>query len=124
LTEETINNLEIQDVLAAEMGQLSLNALSGTDSGDAMRIRALVHNKTMLILVDSESSHSFVNASFMQQIGVHPSNAKPLQVKVANGGILMSNKHVQAMEWWTQGVYIPYRYESFEYWSLRCYIGI
>jgi hypothetical protein len=101
LTEETLNNLEIQDVLAAEMGQLSLNALSRTNSGDAMRIRALVHNKTMLILVDSESSHSFVSASFMQQIGVQPSNVKPLQVKAANGGILISNKHVEAMEWWT-----------------------
>jgi hypothetical protein len=33
LIEETLNNLDIQDVLVAKMGQLSLNALSGTGSG-------------------------------------------------------------------------------------------
>jgi hypothetical protein len=59
----------------------------------------------MLILVDSRSSHSFVSASFMQQIGVQPSNAKPLQVRIANGGILISDKHEEAMEWWTQGIH-------------------
>jgi hypothetical protein len=66
LTEETLNNLEVQDILATEMGRLYLNALSETDSGDAMCIRALVHNKSMLILVDFGGSHNFVNASFVQ----------------------------------------------------------
>jgi hypothetical protein len=47
LTEDTLNQLEIEDVLTAEMGQLSLNAISGTKSKDSMRIRALVHNKVM-----------------------------------------------------------------------------
>jgi hypothetical protein len=42
LIEETLNQLEIEDVLASEMGQLSLNALAGTESGDSTRIRALV----------------------------------------------------------------------------------
>jgi hypothetical protein len=58
LTEETLNHLEIEDVLASEMGQLSLNALAGTESSDSMCIRALVQSKVMLILVDSGSSHS------------------------------------------------------------------
>jgi hypothetical protein len=58
LTEETLNHLEIEDVLASEMDQLSLNALAGTGSGDSMRIRALVQSKVMLILVDLGSSHS------------------------------------------------------------------
>jgi hypothetical protein len=55
----------MEDVLAEEMGQLLLNALYGTEMGDSMRIRALVHNKVMLILVDSGSSHSLsANPSF------------------------------------------------------------
>jgi hypothetical protein len=70
LTKETLNSLEEQDILAAEMGHLSLNALSGTKSGDDMCIRALVHNKVMLILVDSGTSHSFVSASFVQHTGI------------------------------------------------------
>jgi hypothetical protein len=65
ITEDTLNQLAIEDALTAEMGQLSLNAIVGTESRDSMRLRALVHNKVMIILVDSSSSHSFVNNSFV-----------------------------------------------------------
>jgi hypothetical protein len=51
--------LAMEDVLAEEMSQLSWNAISGTESGDALRLRALVHNKVIMILVDSGSSHNF-----------------------------------------------------------------
>jgi hypothetical protein len=66
LTEDTLNQLAVEDALTLEMGQLSLNAISGTKNGDYMRLGALVHNKVMLILMDSSSSHSFINSSFVQ----------------------------------------------------------
>jgi hypothetical protein len=59
LTDDTLNQLAMEDVLTEEMGQLSWNAISGTESGDALRLRALVHNKVIMILVDSGSSHNF-----------------------------------------------------------------
>jgi hypothetical protein len=65
LSDDTLNQLEVEDVLSAELGQLSLNAISGTESKDSMRIRALVQNKVMLILVDSGSSHSFFSQPFI-----------------------------------------------------------
>jgi hypothetical protein len=65
LTEDTLNQLVVEGVMAKEMGQLSLNAIARTESGDALRIRALVHNKVMLVLVDSSSSHSFLAAPFL-----------------------------------------------------------
>jgi hypothetical protein len=61
LTDETLDQLAVEDVLAEEMGQLSLNAISGTEAGDSMRIRALVHNQAMLTLIDLGSSHIFVS---------------------------------------------------------------
>jgi hypothetical protein len=103
LTEETLNHLEVEDVLASKMGQLSLNALSGTNTGDFMRIRALVHNKVMLILVDSGSSHNFVSQTFLQQAGVPSQAAAPMIVRVANGQTLQSSLYVPALEWWAQG---------------------
>jgi hypothetical protein len=57
-------------VLTSEMGQLSLNAISGTESKGCMRIRAFVYNKVMLILVDLGSSHNFVSQSFLQQYDI------------------------------------------------------
>jgi hypothetical protein len=65
-----------------------------------MRIRALVQNKVMLILVDFGSSHSFVSQSFMDQTGIVTRAAVPLQVRVVNGEVLKSDKQVHALEWW------------------------
>jgi hypothetical protein len=78
LTEETLSQLEIEDTLATEMGQLSLNAMSSTDSDDSMRVRALVQNKVMLILVDSSSSHSFVSSSFLLKTNIQSQVATPM----------------------------------------------
>jgi hypothetical protein len=64
-----ISQLELEDSIASDFGQLSLNALAGTDVGEAMKIKALVHNKVMLTLIDSGSSHSFVSSAFLHKIG-------------------------------------------------------
>jgi hypothetical protein len=81
---------------------VSLNAIAGTKSTDSMRIRALVHDKVMLILVDSGSSHRFVSDSFMQQAGITAEPASAIQVRV-NGETLLSDSKVAALEWCAQG---------------------
>jgi hypothetical protein len=103
LSDETLNQLSMEDALTGEMDQLSLNALAGTEVGDSMRIRALVHNKVMLILVDSGSSHSFVSQSFVLQAGLHTTDVIPMKVKVANGETILSDQYIPALEWWAQG---------------------
>jgi hypothetical protein len=64
LTDEVLHRLDVEDALDAEFCKLSLNAISGTDKGEATKLRAMVQNKVMLVLVDSGSSHSFVSSSF------------------------------------------------------------
>jgi hypothetical protein len=91
---------ETGDALTAEMGQLSLNALSGTDAGDSMRVRALVQDKIMLILVDSGSYHSFVSSSFLLQTKIIPQEVQSMQVRVANGGTILSSQKVWGLGWW------------------------
>jgi hypothetical protein len=78
LTDDTLNQLAIEDALSKEMGQLSLNAIAGTETGESMRIRALVQNKVMFILVDSGSSHIFINQSFVSRVEVHTTPITPL----------------------------------------------
>jgi hypothetical protein len=65
LTDEVLNQLVVEDALADEFYSLSLNAIAGTDQGEAMKVRAMVNNKVILILIDSGSSHSFVSDSFL-----------------------------------------------------------
>jgi hypothetical protein len=42
LTDEVLQQLEIEDALNAEFGSLSINALAGTEHGEAMRLRSLL----------------------------------------------------------------------------------
>lgn len=51
LTEEMLNQLADEDLLAANFGQLSLNALSTVAAPNAIQLRTLVNNKVMLILL-------------------------------------------------------------------------
>lgn len=103
LTEEVLTQLDIEDALAADFGTLSLNAIPGTDDGEVMRLRALVKNKVMLMLVDSGSSHCFVSSTFLKKLGIQPIPAPPKTVKVANGEVLISDQMVPQLEWWIQG---------------------
>ena len=66
ITEEMLNQLAVEDLLAADFYQLSLNALSSMDSTNSIKLRTLVKNKVMLILLDSGSSHSFVSKQFIE----------------------------------------------------------
>jgi hypothetical protein len=93
----------MEDTLASEFGTLSLNALSGTDEGEAIKIRALLKNKVMLILVDSGSSHSFVSSSLLAQVGIQPLPMQPKLIRVANGETLVCASFVPQLAWWTQG---------------------
>lgn len=98
-----LNQLAIEDVLTEEFCTLSLNAILGTDKGEAMRLRALVHNKVMLLLVNSGSSHSFVNSQFLERVSITPIQTKPRQVKLANGESMISDHYVPKLSWWIQG---------------------
>lgn len=67
INEEVLNEIVIDEALTENFCQLSLKALAGTESSDSIRLQTTVKNKTMLILVDTGSSHSFVSTNFVQQ---------------------------------------------------------
>lgn len=103
LTKSTLNQLEIEDVLTQELCQLSINAMAGTESANSMRVRALVQNQVMLILIDSGSSHSFINSRLVQRLDVQPVQMAPVVVQLAYGGTLVTDKFIPNLQWWAQG---------------------
>jgi hypothetical protein len=52
-------------MLTENFGQLSINAMARTEAANSIKLKAIVQNKTMLILVDTGSSHSFVSSHFV-----------------------------------------------------------
>jgi hypothetical protein len=103
LTDEVLQQLDIEDALDSEFCNLSLNAIAGTDKGEAIKLRAVVGNKVMQLLVDGGSSHNFVSSAFLQTCGITPTPMSPKQVQVANGELIMADKKVLSLEWWIQG---------------------
>ena len=103
LSEEVLTQLAVEDSLPEEFVHLSLNALAGTVNGEVLKLRVLVQNKMMLILIDSVSSHNFINSSFVSQLGIPIIAAPSRKVKLANGQFLLTDAVVPQLEWWCQG---------------------
>jgi hypothetical protein len=103
LTDEVLEQLDLEDSLTTDFYSLSLNAIKGTDEGDTLKLRALVKNKVMLTLVDSGSSHSFVSATFLKKCGITPTPMTPELVKLANGETIVTDQQVLGLSRWMQG---------------------
>jgi hypothetical protein len=88
LSEEVLNMIEMQDIAEAQQLSLSIYALSGTDSGDTIRLRAMVGNQIFLILVDSGSTGSFLNVSMLPRLHCSVQQTTPVTVKLANNDSL------------------------------------
>jgi hypothetical protein len=103
LSEEVLNMLEFQEIVEAQKLSLSIHALAGTDSGDTIRLRAMVGNQVLLILVDSGSIGSFLNAAMLQCLHCPVQTTTPVKVKLANNSELVCDQWVPQLSWWIQG---------------------
>ena len=103
LSEELVAQLELEESLTSEFCQLSVNALAGTDQGNAMKLKALAKNQIMLTLVDTGSTHSFVSSEFLKKVGIQFVPTTPKQVRLPNGQVLLSDQWVPNMTWWCSG---------------------
>ncbi|XP_073362615.1 uncharacterized protein [Aegilops tauschii subsp. strangulata] len=106
-TQEIISDTVLDALVAgaqAECATISVNALSGAQNPKTIQLRALVQNKVVLILVDSGSTHTFVDKAFLEKISVTAEPlVTPLQVKVANGSVISCTEKVSQLTWWMQG---------------------
>jgi hypothetical protein len=103
LSDEMLQQLDQEDKKVEETYKLSINAISGTDRENCMRIRALIQNQVLVMLVDSGSSSSFVSQRMVDQLALSTEVVSPVRVKVANGEFMLSSKRVAALEWWVEG---------------------
>ncbi|KAF5446347.1 hypothetical protein F2P56_031982 [Juglans regia] len=68
--------------------EISLNAITGTPSSKTMRLMGWIGRTQVVLLVDSGSTHSFVDPSIAQTAKLVVDESKRLAVKVANGQIV------------------------------------
>uniref|UniRef100_A0A0A9HL89 Uncharacterized protein n=1 Tax=Arundo donax TaxID=35708 RepID=A0A0A9HL89_ARUDO len=71
---EILNDAMLDALESVQMGMpgedhfLSLNAIAGTKQNWSIRLKALVRNKVLVILLDSGSSHTFINSQTVSRI--------------------------------------------------------
>lgn len=106
LSDEAVHALQLLDEPdgAAEPAccLLSAHAVEGTETAETIRLRATVGNQTMLLLVDSGSTHSVVNSTFAVRIGATTTPIPSIAVRVANGQRLNCIAMVPQLQWCSQ----------------------
>lgn len=75
---------EDEEEVAAELG-ISLHALTGTEVGNTMQLRINIHGTSLTALVDSGSTHTFIQENVAAKLGLQVDCRPGLSVKVANG---------------------------------------
>ena len=85
-----IENHEFQG--DANCSHISLHALAGLPSSETFRIYGSMKNSKLTILVDSGSTHNFLQPRIAQFLHLPAQYTHPLQVMVGNGTMLTSDQ--------------------------------
>lgn len=64
---------------------ISLHALNGNTSETTLRIKATVKGREIILLIDTGSTHNFLNSSTAEKLHCTLEEDKPMQVSVADG---------------------------------------
>ncbi|XP_042984723.1 uncharacterized protein LOC122313630 [Carya illinoinensis] len=105
-TSEESEQEEAESSEPLEEAELSLNAISSVPRPTSMRVMAWVGKFEVTLLVDSGSTHNFINANTVTKIGLKPCAIEPFEVKVANGNKLRCEALVKEVKINVQGVRI------------------
>lgn len=103
LSDTVLEQLQQEDETSEQLCHLSLNALSRNDSAGSIKVRALLNNLVILILVDSGSSTCFINSALVAKAALVAIPCSPVQVTTATGDTVISDAMVKAVAWKANG---------------------
>ena len=94
--------LNDQEGSVEEVG-ITLYALSGTPTSGTMTAMGRIMHKSWVILIDSGSTHNFVDTLLFSQLHIPMDTSQVLEVKVANGEVLRTQGLCEAVSLCLQG---------------------
>lgn len=102
------NNVEeIDENNSAEEAQaeveVSLNAVVGGEGLNTVKLPGWINKKGIVVLVDSGSTHSFVDPMIIHQLNLPTETTSTLNVTVANGEQLQCDQICRNLQWEIQG---------------------
>lgn len=96
---------EMKDLLTEQCtpAEISLNALAGNHSLSTIRMQGNIKNKLVNILIDSGSTHSFIDQTLVKQLGLVAEIIPPLSVIVADCNTKVINTSCKDVKYSIQG---------------------
>ena len=77
-----------EEVIAAEEegdSEISLHALQGLVNNKTIKVEGKVRNHRLMVLIDSGSTHNFLDEKITKKLGCIAINMQPLTIIVVNG---------------------------------------
>lgn len=100
----TVDPPVIEEVFTEEP-HISIHALTGIHSYSTMQIKGSMGTRTLHILIDSGSTHNFIDEQLAIKLHCQLTTVKPLKVTVANGNQLSCGQMCNNFSWMMQGVW-------------------
>jgi len=102
ITEEKLTD---NDALTRELSpHISLDALEGTVGLNTMKVSSRLDRTTVSILIDSGSTHNFLNAEMALKLQLKLITIKPMMVQAANGDRMICKSLCKNLNWKMQGI--------------------
>ncbi|PKI36768.1 hypothetical protein CRG98_042845, partial [Punica granatum] len=95
--------MEVEEEQEETSSQISLHALLGTRSFQTMRLVGTVGKRLLHVLVDSGSTHNFLNEEVGRKLNCHTELMPTVKVAVANGNELKCERVCKKFRWRMQG---------------------
>ncbi|XP_042515336.1 uncharacterized protein LOC122089704 [Macadamia integrifolia] len=98
--DEVAVNEESED----EVPKISIHAISGARNPQTMQVQGRLGQKGATFLIDSGSTHNFLNTHIANKMGLVPNGEGEFEVAVANGEKLRSSGRCKGMNMTLQGI--------------------
>ncbi|XP_047328916.1 uncharacterized protein LOC124932358 [Impatiens glandulifera] len=82
---------------------ISLHALTGSKNFQTLQIRGKIGSLPVVILIDTGSTHNFINSRILRNIGHEAMKTQVLSVKVADGSTLFCSSVCKNLKWSMEG---------------------
>ena len=103
--EQGVGSGDIEDTVLSNESEealkpiISLHALLGTEDSQTMRLHGKVKNMRVVVLVDSGSTHNFVDQSVVKRGGLYTTAVNGISVSVANGDKMWAQELCPQVQW-------------------------
>ncbi|OMO56790.1 hypothetical protein COLO4_35559 [Corchorus olitorius] len=78
---------------------ISMHAIYGTSGYQTMRMNCTIKNQALIVLVDTGSTHNFINSAILKSTGLLVDTSSKIEVSVADGNTVITSGSCEQVQW-------------------------